>query len=144
MKATDLLSQAGGTIESLEAAAFEMYVPGRGDADVDVLRRAFRDEVQRWLSDPNVALLVSAAAHLDGLVESEWGRDERVSGDAASLVADELIGMSIAEYIAGKRGLFNYVRYDREKPGILAKLPPFIDDAAAALVAACMTRIFER
>ncbi|MCJ7562634.1 MAG: phosphatidylglycerophosphatase A, partial [Thermoplasmata archaeon] len=59
------------------------------------------------------------------------------------LVADELIGMSIAEYIGGKKALFNYVRYDREKPGVIGRLPPFMDDAVVALVAATMTRLFE-
>lgn len=144
MKAIDILQQSGVTIDSLETAAFELYVPGEGEEETDRLRQAFRRQLEISLEDPNVALLISAAAHLDRLIESEWGNDVRVSGDAASLVADELIGMSIAEYIAGKRGLFNYVRYDRQKPGVLAGLPPFMDDAAAALVAACMTRTFER
>ncbi|HUS56762.1 MAG TPA: phosphatidylglycerophosphatase A [Thermoplasmata archaeon] len=144
MKAIDILGRSGVTIDSLEEAGFELYVQGDGETDVDLLKQAFRRQVERYLEDPNVSLLISAAAYLDGVLESEWKGDSRVTGDAASLVADELIGMSIAEYIAGKRGLFNYVRYDRAKPGILARLPPFMDDAVGALVAACMTRAFER
>jgi len=87
--------------------------------------------------------LLEAASYLDSIVKSEQKGIFDKDDDPASLVADELIGMSIAEYIAGKRGLFNYVRYDKAKPGVIAKLPPFMDDAVGALIASTMTRLFE-
>ncbi|MHA1363307.1 MAG: phosphatidylglycerophosphatase A [Candidatus Freyarchaeota archaeon] len=64
--------------------------------------------------------------------------------DAVHILADELIGMAIAEYISGTRGLFNYVRYDRKKPGILASLGPFLDDVVASLVGGVMSSIYSK
>jgi alpha-ribazole phosphatase CobZ len=124
-------------------AGFELYVGEDGPDTLARLRTRYVDLLERNLKDPNIALLLAAAVYLDQLAEKESSEIFEKSKDPESLVADELIGMSIAEYIAGKRGLFNYTRYDRAKPGILAELPPFLDDAVAALVAGTMTRLFE-
>lgn len=143
MKPIDLLKRHGATPEDLADAAFELYV---GDAEGDAvqeLRREYLVLLERNLRDPNVAALLEAAGHLDEVLASDPDCIFPGEDDPAALVADELIGMSIAEYIGGKRALFNFVRYDREKPGVLARLPPFMDDAVGALVAATMTRLFE-
>ena len=143
MRPIDLIGRHGATLEDPADAAFELYVgDAKGDA-VQELRRRFLVLLERNLRDPNVALLLEAAGHLDDVLDSEPDCIFPGTEDPEALVADELIGMSIAEYIGGKRALFNYVRYDRAKPGILAKLPPFMDDAVGALVAATMTRLFE-
>ena len=63
--------------------------------------------------------------------------------DPASLVADEILGMSIANYIGGTNALFNFKRYDTEKPGILSKLDPMLDDIVGGLIAGIMTKIYE-
>ncbi len=143
MEVNEILSKHGVSIDSLVQTAFALYVEDERRRDSGDLRSEFRRILEQHLKDPNVALLLEAASHLDGVLKNESGGNFRSSKDPASLVADELIGMSIAEYIAGKRGLFNYVRYDREKPGILNGLPPFMDDAVGALVAATMTKLFE-
>ena len=39
--------------------------------------------------------------------------------------------------------LFNFFYYDTRKPGILAELPPFLDDAIGGFIAGCMTRLFQ-
>ncbi len=143
MRPLDLLERHGMTLEDLADTAFALYVgDARGDA-VQELRKSFLALLERNLRDPNVAVLLEAAGHLDEVLSSDPDRIFPGEDDPAALVADELIGMSIAEYIGGKRALFNYVRYDREKPGVLAKLPPFMDDAVGALVAATMTRLLE-
>jgi alpha-ribazole phosphatase CobZ len=67
----------------------------------------------------------------------------KIKGDPVYILSDELIGMSIAEYIGGKKALFNFVRYDQIKPGILKNLGVFLDDAIAGLIAGCMTKLFE-
>jgi alpha-ribazole phosphatase CobZ len=59
-------------------------------------------------------------------------------------MTDELIGMCIAEYIGGKKALFNFIRYDKHKPGIIRELDVFLDDAVAGLIAGCMTKIFDK
>lgn len=143
MEVNEILSKHGLSIDSLVETAFALYVEDGKRRDTGALMSEFRKMLEQQLRDPNVALLLEAASHLDDVVKAESEGIFRSSKDPASLVADELIGMSIAEYIAGKRGLFNYVRYDKAKPGILNGLPPFMDDAVGALVAATMTKLFE-
>jgi alpha-ribazole phosphatase CobZ len=143
MDPTELIRSHGATVDDLVDAAFELYVGDtRGDS-VEELRRRFRALLEQNMRDPNIALLLEAASHLDGVLGANQDKVFPGSEDPEALVADELIGMSIAEYIGGKRALFNYIRYDKAKPGVLAKLPPFMDDALGALVAATMTRLFE-
>ncbi|AAL80957.1 hypothetical protein PFDSM3638_04145 [Pyrococcus furiosus DSM 3638] len=74
-----------------------------------------------YLNDINIQALLTAAL----LLEESF----KVEVDPVNLVADELIGINIAEYIGGKIALFNFFYYDTKKPGILKELPPFLDDA---------------
>ncbi len=60
------------------------------------------------------------------------------------LVADELIGIAIATYIGGSRGMFEFVRFDQAKPGILKQLPPLTNDAIGALVAGASSNVYTR
>ena len=143
MESLDLLRRNGATMDDLVDAAFELYVGDAGEDAVRELKREYVLLLERNLRDPNVAMLLEAASHLDAVLRSDPTCIFQGAEDPEALVADELIGMSIAEYIGGKRALFNYVRYDKAKPGVLARLPPFMDDAVGALVAATMTRLFE-
>ena len=141
--ATSILAKHGLELDDLVRAGFELYVCAGEGEDLENAKNRLKGLLSRYLEDQNVRLLLAAASHLDEMISSDAQGAPLSSDDPASLVADELIGMSIAEYIAGKMGLFNYVRYDREKPGVIGDLPPFMDDAVGALVAASMTRIFE-
>ncbi|MCJ2533290.1 MAG: phosphatidylglycerophosphatase A [Candidatus Thermoplasmatota archaeon] len=142
-KASEVLSRHGVDLDSLVEAGFALYAGELTTEQVVEKKRQLEELLEANINDLNVALLLEAASHLDRVLTSDDESRALTSNDPAFLVADELIGMSIAEYIAGKRGLFNYVRYDREKPGIIGVLPPFMDDAVGALVAASMTRLFE-
>ena len=64
--------------------------------------------------------------------------------DLTCLIADEVIGMSIAKYVGGYKGLFDYVRYDKAKPGILARLGPFMDDVIAGLIGGVSANMYTR
>ena len=141
-KTIPVLARHRLSLEDLVEAGFALYV-GDENQNIEGSKRRLRELLSEYLEDPNVRLLIAAASHLDELISSERSGGTPLPEDPASLVADELIGMSIAEYIAGKKGLFNYIRYDREKPGVIGDLPPFMDDAVGALVAASMTRVFE-
>ncbi len=143
MNVTRTLEKYGASIDDLIEAGFELYVGDAEDSLVHKLKDRYRELLERNLRDPNVFLLIEAASHLDEVMTSDSKCIFNGADDPASLVADELIGMSIAEYIGGKKALFNYVRYDREKPGVIGRLPPFMDDAVGALVAATMTKLFE-
>ncbi|WP_297090026.1 alpha-ribazole phosphatase CobZ [Thermococcus sp.] len=134
MNAGELLQKLenhGVTLDAVLDTAMALYI---GDDRGDV-REKLRKLMLRYLNDVNVQSLLTAAL----LLEENF----RVEGDPVNLVADELIGIDIAEYIGGKMALFNFFYYDTRKPGILAELPPFLDDAVGGFIAGCMTKLFE-
>ncbi|MEF8836571.1 MAG: adenosylcobinamide amidohydrolase [Candidatus Bipolaricaulota bacterium] len=130
------LSERGITREDLVDTAFQLLVGEIEDEGES--RKEFLEILETYAKDPNIHLLVSTGFYL----EREKNRLD-LTGDPGQLVSDELIGIDIAEYIGGKNALFNFVRYDRNKPGILGDLPPFLDDAVGGLIAGTMTRLFE-
>jgi alpha-ribazole phosphatase CobZ len=98
-------------------------------------------------SDVNVCSLVLAGLRLEedarrglipGLAASSYSKDP------VFLVADEILGMSIANYVAGTLGIFEYMRFDRAKPGVLKRLGPFVDDVMGALIASASSRMYSR
>lgn len=125
------LESKGVTLEGMLDTAMELYIGEEKEA----AREKLRELMLRYLTDINVQALLMAAL----LLEEGF----RVEGDPVNLVADELIGINIAEYIGGKMALFNFFYYDTRKPGILAELPPFLDDAIGGFIAGCMTKVFE-
>ena len=137
------LRERGVQIADIANAAFELFVAAPADAKAtSELRERFEREVERACSDLNVSALIYAAMLLDEAVEKGWFGGEFASSDASCIVADELIGIDIAEYIGGKNALFNFFRYDTKKPGILSRLPVFLDDAVGGLIAGCMSKMF--
>ena len=126
-----LLESRGITIDAMLDTALELYIGEEREKVKEELHKL----MLHYLEDINVqALLLSAL-----LLEEHF----EVEGDPVNLVADELIGINLAEYIGGKMALFNFFYYDTKKPGILAELPPFLDDAIGGFIAGCMTRLFQ-
>jgi alpha-ribazole phosphatase CobZ len=136
------LDERGITVDDMVATALELYVPVEGDeTDKSVLKTRLKKTIRKECADVNVALLLAAALHVEE-EEIRTGRaGEAGENDAACIVADELIGIDIAEYIGGKKALFNFVYYDTRKPGILGRLGVFMDDAIGGLIAGCMTKM---
>jgi alpha-ribazole phosphatase CobZ len=138
------LEERGITIQSLIESALEMYVPHPGIETPEKAAQMLKKEFLDVLKDVNISTLIVAAFHAQE--EAENGRvpgltKERFLGKPG-LVADELIGMAIATYIGGSRGMFEFVRFDQAKPGILKKLPPLTNDAIGALVAGASSNIY--
>ena len=50
--------------------------------------------------------------------------------------------MTIANYIAGARGIFEFVRFDQAKPGILKELGPIVNDAIGGIIAGCSSNMY--
>ena len=67
---------------------------------------------------------------------------EEFKGDPVYLLADEMIGRQIADYIGGARAGFEFQRFDREKPGILRKLGPIMDDVVAGIAAGISSKMY--
>ena len=64
--------------------------------------------------------------------------------DLSFIIADEVLGTSIATYISGSKGAFEFVRFDKRKPGILAKLGPFMDDVIGGLIGGVSSNMYSR
>ncbi len=64
--------------------------------------------------------------------------------DPVHLISDEILGMRIANYINGVKGVFEFERIDRSKPGILKELGPFTDDVVGGLIAGVCSKVYER
>lgn len=134
MGSIEALKAAGITIEKMVDAAMALYVDDKHTKESEEkIRFKLKDVILKECKDVNVESLLLAAIFLD----------ERQHEDPVFLIADELIGINISEYIGGKKALFNFIRYDREKPGVLSELGPFLDDAIGGLIAGCMTKLFD-
>ena len=140
------LEGKGIVLNDLVETAMELFVPHPGVASTEEAKRIITGEFHDALSDVNVSCLVVACyrAEEDAKVGLIPGLTrERFSG-RPGLVADELLGMTIANYIAGARGVFEFVRFDQKKPGILSKLGPITNDAIGGLVAGCSSNMYSQ
>lgn len=134
----------GITIGDLIDTALKLFVPHPGVEDEEKATRILKDEFEDALTDVNVSCLVVACYRAEedanaGLIPNLTV--ERFKG-RPGLVADELLGMTIASYIAGARGVFEFVRFDQQKPGILSKLGPIVNDAIGGLIAGCSSNMY--
>lgn len=138
------LKERGITFEDLIETALELFVPHPGveneEKAIKLLRKGFKEA----LSDVNVSCLITACFCLE-----ECARRGQVPGlskerflGRPGLVADELLGMTIACYIAGARGIFEFIRFDQTKPGILKKLGPISNDAIGGLIAGVSSNMY--
>lgn len=142
-----VLEDAGLSEEVLVSAAMELYVPHPGVENKDIAQQVFKRELRLALSDPNLCILLYAGLLLEK--EGEKGElpgmsKETFKKDLTFLIVDEVIGMSIAKYISGDKGIFEYVRFDKLKPGILSKLGPFMDDVVAGLIGGASANMYSR
>lgn len=126
--------------------ALEFYVPHPGVETKEQAVTMLTEEFLNALSDVNVSILEVAAF----LVQKE-AEEGRVPGLTKQMflgrpgpVADELVGIAIATYIAGSKGLFEFVRFDQAKPGILKKLGTMTNDAIGGLVAGVSSNMYTR
>lgn len=133
----DVLSEFGITYNDLESTAMEFYVPHPGIETPEKAKAVFEREFRYAVSDPNLQLLVFTALLLEK--EGEKGNLPGISKksfekDLSFIIADEILGEIVADYIAGSKGRFEFVRFDKNKPGILKNLGPFLDDIIGGLL----------
>jgi alpha-ribazole phosphatase CobZ len=142
----EYLEQKGITLEDLIDTALELFVPHPGVETEEEATDMLREEFLDVLSDVNVSCLEVACFRAQE--DAEKGlipglTKERFMG-RPGLVADELLGLAIANYIAGVRGIFEFTRFDQAKPGILKKLGPITNDAIGGLVAGVSSNMYTR
>ena len=142
----EFLEQKGISLKELVDAGLEMFVPHPGLENVAKAAVLLREELLDALADVNISCLLVAAFRAQE--DAEKGlipglSKERFQG-RPGLVADEVLGLAIANYIAGTKGVFEYTRFDQAKPGILKKLGPITNDAVAALIAGASSNMYTK
>ncbi len=138
------LAEEGINLEDLIDTALEMYIPHAKLGTKEEVAKKLRKEFKKAFQDINICVLVTAGLYLEeagkkGLIPGLSG--EEYEKDPVHLIADELLGIQIAQYIAGSRALFEFERFDRRKPGILKKLPPIMDDVIGGLIAGVLVKV---
>jgi alpha-ribazole phosphatase CobZ len=131
-------------LDDLINTALELFVPHPGVETKEKAAKLLKEEFLEALSDVNVSCLEVACFRAEedaksGLVPGL--SKERFMG-RPGLVADELLGMTIASYIAGARGVFEFIRFDQAKPGILKKLGALSNDAIGGLIAGVSSNMY--
>ena len=142
----EYLEKKGISMKDLIDTALELFVPHPGIETEEKATEMLREEFLDTLSDVNVSTLVVACFRAqedaeNGLIPGL--SKERFMG-RPGLVSDELLGLAIANYIAGVRGVFEFTRFDQAKPGILKKLGPITNDAIGGLVAGVSSKVYTR
>ena len=140
------LEDQGITLQALIETALEFYVPHPGVENKEKATAMLKEEFLDALADVNISTLEVAAFLVQK--EAEEGRvpglTQQIFQGRPGLVADELIGLAIATYIAGARGVFEFVRFDQAKPGILKELGPITNDAIGGLVAGVSSNMYTK
>jgi alpha-ribazole phosphatase CobZ len=137
------LENFGITLEDLVDSGMELCICEEGEKEK--IRRKLKETIIKELNNPNVSTLLIAAIKLE-----EEGKKGNLpfnyDEDPNYIYADEVIGMAIANEIAGTKAIFNFRWYDAKKPGIVGILDEkgyiFLDDAIAGLIAGCMSKVF--
>lgn len=140
------LEERGIKIEDIVNTALMLFIPW-GNLSAEEAYEAIRGELLKCLEDINVVSIVSAALRLDedariGLIPNL--EPQQYISDPVNLVSDEILALSLALYLNGWNAVFELYRYNARKPGILSRLPPFIDDIIASLIAGVTSRIYSR
>ena len=136
----------GITLDDMIDSALELFVPHPGVETKEKAIELLTEEFLDALSDVNVSCLEVACFRAEedaksGLIPGLTR--ERFAG-RPGLVADELLGMTIASYIAGARGIFEFIRFDQAKPGILKDLGAITNDAIGGLISGVSSNMYSR
>ncbi len=143
----DILKEEGVTVEDMVEAALSLYTPHPGLETREIAESLFLRELKIAISDPNLCMLIYAGILLEK--EGRAGKLPNISMDSYErdltfIIADEVLGMSISKYISGDKGMFEFVRFDKQKPGILAELGPFMDDIVGGLIGGVSANMYTR
>ncbi len=136
----DYIQSIGIKIEDLVEAGMELCI---GVQKSEKLNEKLYKQILKSLEDINVVSFIIAGIRLEEDYKKHRVAGINVDDDPAHLYSDEVLGMSIANQIAGTKAIFNFKRYDEDKPGVIGELGPVLDDVFAGLVAGCMSKIFE-
>mgnify|MGYP001626189388 FL=1 len=124
-------------------------VPSLNDEEV---KREIGEEMSALWKDPNLRIIVRSARLAESFLSLglfPGNEVEEYKRDSAGIIADEVLGKAIAEYVNGFRGLLAYYWIDRIKKSDkdleeLDRLPPMTDDVVGAIIGGVLSRIYDR
>jgi alpha-ribazole phosphatase CobZ len=138
------LEDHGVTLKDMIDTALELFVPHPGIETKEKAVELFKAGFYEALLDVNVSVLEVACFRAEE--DARAGKVPLLPVEQFTtrpgLIVDELLGMTIANYIAGARGIFEFIRFDQCKPGILRKLGPIENDAIGGLIAGVSSRVY--
>ncbi len=143
-------SLTGLSVGEFRDLLFRIYsdlarVPGKGD---DEVRELISELVERELRDPNVWLLLASFKAPEVLASRGWvpglSREEFLE-DSRKIVADEVLGIALSEYVNGLRGLMSYYWVERVKGGIkeFGGRGAFEDDLLASFLGSVLSKLLD-
>jgi len=121
-------------------------IPGVSE---DVVLKKAEELLTQFLKDPNVWSFLVAARELDlhGLSGTIAGLlREEFEGDSKKIIADELLGLTLASYLGGAKAIFSMYWIERLKERRSVehwKSHMFEDDVISALIASLLTRVLD-
>ncbi len=136
----DYMSDVGVEVPQLVEAGMELLAGVEKTEEIEI---SLENQIRKSLEDINVVVLIVAGIRVEDDLKNHRIEEVDVDDDPAYLYSDEVLGMAIANQIAGTKAIFNFKRYDEAKPGVIGTLGPMLDDVFAGLVAGCMSKIFE-
>ena len=107
------------------------------------LKDKMENQILKSLSDINVVMLIDAALRTEDDLAENRIREIDIKEDSFYLYSDEVLGLAVANQIAGTKAAVNFKKYSELKPGIIYGLPPVTDKVFAGLIAGCISKIFE-
>ncbi len=131
----DYLVAEGILIGDLVGAGMELL---NGVEITEELEEKMEAQILNALTDINVIALIMAAIR----TEDDLNRIREID-DSSHIYSDEVLGMAVANQIAGTKAVLNFRHYIDVKPGIIYGLPPIMEDVFAGLIAGCVSKIFE-
>ncbi len=141
----EMLEEEGITLRDLVDAGAELFVGEWSEEHEEAVKR----ELEAGLRNPNVAMTLFLALLLDRFIQlgTYPAECEGAEDDPGWLYYDEVLGQFVAMELGGYGAVFNFKRYDEEKPGVLSKVDEewiTLDDVLAGLIAGAMTAAFRR
>jgi len=109
----------------------------------DELKDKLEKQLLESISDRNINALIIGAIRMEEDFKKGRVREINLNEKLVHFYPDALIGATIANQIAGTKGVLNFRRYSENKPGVLYGLGPILSNAFAGLIGGCMTKILE-
>jgi len=141
------LEERGIEFEELLNSALELYSRHFSKGAKEEMTQTLTHCLKNALTDTNVSALVLAGLRLNedcrrGLIPDLSMKTHEK--DLTFLTAGKTLGMTIANYMAGTRGVLALLQFGEEKPGVLGELEPIASDVFKGLLAGLSPEILTK